>query len=58
VETRTCEHVKALHAYLREWQLDIYSEHGEEPQGWVNVHCRRCKKTFEISIRLQEPYGE
>lgn len=45
-----CEHVRELEALMRQMRLDVYSEHGEEPDGWVNVHCRRCHRTYEIRL--------
>lgn len=37
-----CPHVVALRVYLRDQQISVWSECGEEPNGWVNVKCRQC----------------
>lgn len=39
-----CPHVVALRAYLRDHQISVWSECGEEPNGWVKVHCHQCSE--------------
>jgi hypothetical protein len=46
-----CEHVKKLEKFLGKESLDVYSEHGELPDGWVNVYCDRCETTFQVRLR-------
>ena len=48
---RVCEHVAALRSDMRARGITIWSEHGECPQGWVNVHCEACHRTFEVTMR-------
>jgi len=48
-----CEHVVKLEQYMRDNGIDVYSEHGEEPRGWVNVTCETCKSTFEIRLNTR-----
>ena len=48
--TDVCEHVQALRAWLRKHGISIRSEHGEEPDGWVNVTCSTCATTQEITL--------
>jgi len=48
-----CEHVLELEAIMRHSKIDIYSEHGEEPRGWVNVHCGECDRTYEIRLNTR-----
>lgn len=49
--TKPCEHVEALRVEMRTRRITIWSEHGEQPHGWVNVHCDLCKRTYEITMR-------
>lgn len=49
-----CEHVRALRKYLAVSEIEVYSEHGEEPAGWVNVRCERCKRVYETTLRNEE----
>lgn len=37
-----CKHLLALRALLAEQKITIYSEHGEQPAGWVNIYCKQC----------------
>jgi hypothetical protein len=46
-----CEHVTGLRAEMRARGIEIWSEHGEQPHGWVNVFCGICKRTFEVTMR-------
>ena len=46
-----CEHVRMLRAYLKAEKLSVYSEHGENPQGWVNASCERCRGTYETLLQ-------
>ena len=45
-----CVHLRQLRALLEASGLSIYSEHGVEPQGWVNVHCPHCGRTYETTL--------
>lgn len=45
-----CSHLVALLDYLRVNRLDIWSEHGSQPDGWVNVHCESCHRTYETTL--------
>lgn len=47
--TEPCEHVLALIAHLKTMGLAVWSEHGE-PDGWVNVACGSCHRTFEVVL--------
>ena len=49
-----CEHLLSLRNYLEDTGLSVYSEHGESPNGWVNVHCPKCHRTYGVT--LQEPF--
>ena len=51
-----CEHLLALRDYLRQKQLEISSERGENPDGWVNIDCNRCHRCYETILR--EPYQQ
>jgi len=51
-----CEHLLALRKFLEEKDMEVWSEHGTGPHGWVNVHCAACKKTYETT--LQTPWEE
>lgn len=43
-------HIIPLGKELVERGFDIWSEHGE-PDQWVNINCRECGWTHEISLR-------
>jgi len=45
-----CEHLLELRKFLEENEIDVWSEHGEMPMGWVNVHCEKCKRTYEVTL--------
>jgi len=45
-----CEHLLSLREFLVASGLCVYSEHGE-PDHWVNVHCAKCHRTYEVSFR-------
>lgn len=45
-----CEHLIALARHLVASGMAIWSEHGTRPQGWVNVHCATCRRTYETSL--------
>ncbi len=47
----TCEHVRALREHLAHEGLTVWAEHAEDPPGWVNVYCGRCKRTYETALR-------
>ena len=46
-----CKHLLALRRYLYDYSMEIWSEHGEEPAGWVNVSCPECRRTYEVVLR-------
>ena len=46
-----CEHLLALRAFLETNEMTVRSEHGEEPHGWVNVHCEKCHRTYGTVLR-------
>ena len=46
-----CKHLLALRAFLVDNGLKVWSEHGEEPAGWVNVSCGHCSRTYEITLK-------
>ena len=45
-----CAHLLALRNALASLQMAVWSEHGVEPSGWVNVRCTHCMKTYEICL--------
>lgn len=45
-----CEHLIALRNFLAKTGLAIWSEHGEQPAGWVNVSCPHCHRTYETEL--------
>jgi hypothetical protein len=45
-----CAHLKALRRFIENSPLEVYSEHGEQPAGWVNIHCRKCHRTYETVL--------
>lgn len=45
-----CEHLLELRHLMVRLGLCVYSEHGE-PDLWVNVHCKHCRRTYEVSFR-------
>lgn len=45
-----CEHLITLLRFLMDQEMDVWSEHGEEPSGWVNVNCHRCNRTYETTL--------
>lgn len=49
-----CEHLIELREFLENNQITVWSEHGEEPAGWVNLHCTRCGRTYETTLRPHE----
>lgn len=49
-----CEHLLALRKYLTEAKLSVYGEGTDEPEGWVNVCCAKCRRTYEVT--LQKPW--
>lgn len=44
-------HIKELNQFLGAHGFSIRSEHGVDPDGWVNVYCARCKVTHQIVLR-------
>lgn len=57
-ESGPCKHLLALRDFMKENWLDIWSEHGVEPDGWVNIGCGQCCRTYEavLSDRNAEDY--
>lgn len=49
-----CVHLIALREFLQANCLAVYSEHGEQPSGWVNVFCDVCRRTYETTLQPQE----
>lgn len=49
-----CAHVEMLRTEMQRLGVTIWSEHGEQPAGWVNVHCRDCQLTFEVTMRPRD----
>lgn len=45
-----CEHLIALLDYLRRHRMDVWSEHGEDPPGWVNAYCETCHRTYNTTL--------
>lgn len=45
-----CEHLIELLGHLYRTGMDIWSEHGESPSGWVNVKCKKCGRTYETTL--------
>jgi len=45
-----CEHLLALRKFLEDNDMGVYSEHGEGPMGWVNVHCEKCGRGYEVTL--------
>lgn len=52
-ENGNCIHYANLLKFLKDNNLDIYSEQGESPQGWVNIHCRECGIIYQESLTGQ-----
>jgi len=48
-----CKHLKKLREFLEKNDMTVWSQHGQ-PNGWVNVHCTDCSRTYETV--LQEPW--
>lgn len=46
-----CEHLLALRAFLVANGLAVWAEHSEGPNGWVNVGCDACQRTYEVTLR-------
>jgi hypothetical protein len=53
-----CGHLLALHQFLIENEMEIYGEGTEDPSGWVNVHCERCNRTYEVTLMDPWETGE
>lgn len=53
-----CEHLLALRDFLEAQGLGVWSEHGEEPQGWVNVSCEACRRTYQTVLLGADPDRE
>lgn len=48
-----CEHLIELRNTLARLRLAVWSEHGEDPAGWVNVNCEACGRTYETTLHLR-----
>lgn len=46
-----CPCLTGLRKYIEDNNLSVYSEHGEEPSGWVNVHCPNHWRTYEVTLK-------
>lgn len=55
-EESACEHLKALREFIVASGIGIWAEHSEQPRGWVNVYCEKCKRTYEVTLR--EPFED
>jgi len=49
-----CEHLVALRQFLESSGLGIWGEDSLHPDGWVNVLCSHCHRTYEVTLR--EPF--
>lgn len=57
--TPPCEHLVALREFLVRNRMSVWSEHGEGPWGWVNIHCGQCNRTYETVLQAPwYPEGE
>jgi hypothetical protein len=45
-----CKHLLALRDFMKAQGLDAWSEHGTDPDGWVNVGCEKCGRTYEVVL--------
>lgn len=57
-EKKPCRHLLALRDFMKSTGMDVWSEHGTEPGGWVNIGCSSCRRTYEavLSDRNAEDY--
>jgi len=46
-----CAHLLALRQFLTDSNMYVYGEFTEAPDGWVNVHCGECRRTYEVTLR-------
>ncbi len=46
-----CTHLLQLRDAIRKLGIEIWSERGEDPQGWVNVWCGECHRTYQTTLR-------
>lgn len=49
-----CTPLLSLRRFLEDNHMSVWSEHGESPDGWVNVGCADCRRTYEVT--LQAPW--
>jgi len=47
-----CEHMLALREFLIANWMDIWGEFTDD--GFVNVSCERCSRTYETTLRFGE----
>lgn len=49
-EKKPCRHLLGLRKYMRANGLSAWSEHGESPDGWLNIACEKCSRTYEAVL--------
>jgi hypothetical protein len=54
-DSTPCEHLAGLQDYLASSGLEIFGEWTQSPDGWVNIHCRRCNRYYRVDLREGEP---
>ena len=47
---KTCKHVGAVVRSAKRQGVEIWSEDGNEPDGWVNIRCRRCMRIWQLTF--------
>ena len=45
-----CIHILEVRDYCKRLGITIWSEHGEDPAGWVNIYCQTCHRTLESAL--------
>lgn len=51
-----CLHLLALRAFLEANRMEVWSEEGLSPEGWVNVSCDACRRAYETVLR--DPWND
>ena len=54
-EEEPCKHMLALRVLLVQSKMTIYAE---DSDGWVNVTCFVCGRTYETLLQLKEDFEE
>jgi hypothetical protein len=54
-DTVPCEHLIGLQEFLQQSGLEIFGEWTQSPDGWVNIHCRRCDRYYRVDLHEGEP---